>query len=227
MEGPSQPSSPSSPPESPEKSYAKSSAKARSLADILYQLGPIANVSYTPFQPEEPSQPARALLPPSFPQKPRPFDYFSLFFTPTLFQTITTNTNRYASVQQLHTKQERAQEWTELYLEELYVFIGVIIYMGVHDEPRIEMYWNTDFNKGPLHSVVNHISLCRFQQIKRYCHISNYERDYEQGHHLPLNKQWWYKLELLASSIQESSQRYYSPSSTVSIDELMVRCFGR
>ena len=54
-------------------------------------------------------------------------------------------------------------------MEELYVFIGVIIYMGVHKEPQIEMYWNTDFNKGPLHSIPKHISLRRFEQIKRYC----------------------------------------------------------
>jgi hypothetical protein len=217
MEGTSLPTP--TPPASPH-------TKARSLQAILDQLGPIANVSYTPFQPEEPRQPSRALLPPSFPQKLHPFDYFTLFFTHDLFQTITTNTNRYAGVQRIHIKQERAREWKDLLLEELYVFIGVIIYMGVHDEPRIDMYWNTSFNKGPLHSIQPHISLCRFQQIKRYCHISNSEHDQEQGLHLPSNKHWWYKLEPLASSIQASSQRYYSPSE-VSIDELMVRCFGR
>jgi hypothetical protein len=200
--------------------------KAHSLEDILLQLGPISDVSYEPFQPEQPTQ-ERAVLPPSFPQKPRPFDHFSLFFTPNLFQTITTNTNRYASLQRLHISEESVREWSDLLLEELYVFLGVIIYMGVHEEPRIEMYWNTDFNKGPLHSISNHMSLNRFQQIKRYCHISNSEYDQEQGYHLPSNKIWWYKLEPLASSIQASSQRYYSPSSEVSIDELMVRCFGR
>lgn len=112
-------------------------------------------------------------------------------------------------------------------MEELYVFIGAIIYMGVHEEPQIEMYWNTDFNKGPLHSISSRLSLCRFEQIKRYCHISNPKNNEKAGYHLPSNKIWWYKVEPLASSIQASSQRYYSPSSEVSIDELMVRCFGR
>ena len=200
--------------------------KAQSLEDILLQLGPITNVSYQPFKCES-SQPAQALLPASFPRNPHPFDYFSLFFTHDLFQTITINTNRYASIQQLYVAQERAREWTTLLIEELYVFIGAIIYMGVHEEPDIEMYWNTDFNKGPLYSISSHISICRFQQIKRYCHISCPESDERKGYHLPSNKVWWYKLEPLASSIQASSQRYYSPSSEVSIDELMVRCFGR
>jgi hypothetical protein len=200
--------------------------KARTLEDILLEFGPITSVSFQPFQ-AEPTQLARATLPSSFPTNPHPFDYFTLFFTYNLFQTITTNTNRYASIQRLRVAQERAREWTNLLVEELYVFIGAIIYMGVHEEPQIPMYWNTDFNTGPLHSIPNHISLCRFDQIKRYCHISCPENDERAGYHLPSNKIWWYKLEPLASSIQASSQQYYSPSSEVSIDELMVRCFGR
>ena len=55
--------------------------KAQSLEDILLQLGPITDVSYEPFQHEQPRQATRALLPPSFPQKPWPLDYFSLLFT--------------------------------------------------------------------------------------------------------------------------------------------------
>ncbi|OCK99140.1 uncharacterized protein K441DRAFT_653614, partial [Cenococcum geophilum 1.58] len=190
--------------------------KAQSLEDILLKLGPITSVSYEPFKCE-PQQTAKALLPTSFPPKPHPFDYFSLFFTRDLFQTITTNTNRY----------ERAREWTDLLVEELYVFLGAIIYIGVHEEPQIEMYWNLDFNKGPLYSIISHISRCRFKQIKRYCHISCPKSNKRNRYHLPSNKVWWYKLKPLASSIQASSQRYYSPSSEVSIDELMVRCFGR
>ena len=71
--------------------------KAQSLEDILLQLGPITSVSYEPFQSES-RQAAKALLLTSFPRNPYPFDYFSLFFTPDLFKTITRNTNRYASI---------------------------------------------------------------------------------------------------------------------------------
>jgi hypothetical protein len=53
--------------------------------------------------------------------------------------------------------------------------------MGAHEEPQIEMYWNTDFNKGPLHYISNHISLHRFEQIKRYCPISCLESDERNG----------------------------------------------
>jgi len=107
------------------------------------------------------------------------------------------------------------------------VFISVIIYIAVHEEPAIEMYWNDDFTKGPLHTITTLILLNSFKQIKRFCHISGPESDERAGYHLPKNKIWWYKLEPLAFAIQASSQRYYSPSSEVSIDELMVRCFSR
>jgi len=75
--------------------------KAQSLEDILHQLGPIIDVSFEPFKCEL-GQTAKALLPTSFPLKAYPFDYFSLFFTRELFQIITTNTNRYASIQKLY-----------------------------------------------------------------------------------------------------------------------------
>jgi hypothetical protein len=200
--------------------------KAQSLDDILHEFGPIKDVSYTPFEIEEP-RPAKPLLPSTFPTQPHPYDYFTLFFTPDLFRTITKNTNRYANMQRIHVADRGLREWSDLLVEELYVFIRAVIYIGVYKEPQIPMYWNTDFNQGPLHSISSHLSLRRFEQIKRYCHISCPEHDQKEGYQLPSNKIWWYKVEPLASALQASFQRYYSPSSEVSIDELMVRCFGR
>ncbi len=89
------------------------------------------------------------------------------------------------------------------------------------------MYQNIDFNKGPLHSISSHISLNRFQQLKRNYHISCPESNERNGYYLPSNKIQQYKLEPLASSIQASCQRYYSPSSNVSINELIVQCYSR
>jgi hypothetical protein len=54
------------------------------------------------------------------------------------------------------------REWSDLLVKELYVFISAIIYIGIYIEPQICMYWNSDFNKGPLHSIASYISLRRF-----------------------------------------------------------------
>jgi hypothetical protein len=66
-------------------------------------------------------------------------------------------------MRRLYIKEERVQEWTDLLLEELHVFLGTIIYMGVYDKPQVEIYWNLDFNKGPLYSITSYILLCRFE----------------------------------------------------------------
>jgi hypothetical protein len=99
--------------------------------------------------------------------------------------------------------------------------------MGIHQEPQISQYWNIDLNLGPIHTVSLHLPFYRFEQLKRFLHISNPNTDKQNGFDLPNNEIWWYKLEPLASSLQSSFQRYYSPSSEVSIDELIVRFFGR
>ena len=170
-----------------EPELAEPKHKARSLEDILLEFGSIDKVSYKPIQ-VEPKRPAKALLPTTFSTHSHPYDYFTLFFTPDLFQQITTNTNRYANIKRIHSVEEGQREWTDLLVEELYVFIGAIIYMGIHEEPNIPMYWNTDFNKGPLHSLPNHISLRQFEQIKRYCHISCPDSDQRKGYNLSSNK---------------------------------------
>ena len=81
------------------------------------------------------------------------------------------------------------------------MFLGIIIYMGVYKEPKIEIYWNTDFNKGPLYTISNYILFYQFEQIKRNCYISCPKSDENNGYHLPSNKIWWYKLKPLASSL--------------------------
>ena len=200
--------------------------KIPTLNEIFNEFEPITGVAFEPFKCEDP-RPASAILPPDFLPSTDPFDYFALVFTPALLRIITINANRYTNLQQMAVKQETARQWHPLVVEELSVFIGALIYMGVQEEPRKDMYWNTDRNKGTIHTISAHIALNRYEEIKRYCHISDVEDDERREYHLPTNSIWWYKVEPLASELQASCQKYYSPSSEVSIDELMVRCFGR
>ncbi|EDN07653.1 predicted protein [Histoplasma mississippiense (nom. inval.)] len=41
------------------------------------------------------------------------------------------------------------------------------------------------------------------------------------------NKDWWYKVEPLATKFHMACRKYYTPGSKISIDEIMVKCFGR
>jgi Transposase IS4 len=68
----------------------------------------------------------------------------------------------------------------------------------------------------------------RYQAIKRYLHVAlaldtNAYKDKEEE----MERTWWYKVEPLASILRTAYAKYYIPCSSVSIDELMIRCFGR
>ena len=60
--------------------------------------------------------------------------------------------------------------------------------MGIHEEPRLDMYWNTDKDKGPLYTLLHYISLRYYKQIKRYCYISCSESNLRARYNLPTNK---------------------------------------
>ena len=114
---------------------AKPARKARkSLEDILSTFKPIKSVSYTPFQ-IEPYREPEALLPSTFPTNLYLFDYFSLLFTPDIFCTITTITNRYANIQRIKIVDQNIREQSDLLTEELYVVIRILIYIGVYYKP--------------------------------------------------------------------------------------------
>ncbi|KAG0005724.1 hypothetical protein BGZ80_005403 [Entomortierella chlamydospora] len=62
------------------------------------------------------------------------------------------------------------------------------------------------------------MSLNRFQQLKRYLHVSH--PDDEETH-------WFSKMEPLSSKLAKDFSRYYVPSTDVSIDEMIIRFSGR
>jgi hypothetical protein len=75
----------------------KKRKKIPTLNKILNEFRPITSVSFKPFKCKA-QQSATAILPPDFLPSSELYDYFTLFFTPTLLQIITTNTNRYTDL---------------------------------------------------------------------------------------------------------------------------------
>ena len=65
------------------------------------------------------------------------------------------------------------------------MFLGSIIYMGIHEEPDLALYWNIDLNSGTLYTNPSYISLKRFQQIKRYYYILGSEGNKCDSNDLP------------------------------------------
>lgn len=191
----------------------------RKLDEIIAELPTKEELSQR-LQPLLPiSQPPRLQLPNSLDLE-SPYAIFTLFISEEIFEFISQSTNQYAQ-QKIVEDSTTGRSWKETTAAEIKVFFGILIYMGVHKSPRIDSYWCQNRQEGPLHSPPLYMTLTRFEQVKRYLHISRPNKEQDDF------KQWWYKVEPLASSFDKASQQYYQPGSNISIDETMIRCFGR
>ena len=63
------------------------------------------------------------------------------------------------------------------------------------------------------------MSLNRYEQLKQYFHVSDPRITLDV-------KDWYQKVEPLASTLQRRFQEYYLPSTKVAIDEMVVRFCG-
>ncbi|KAL1993893.1 hypothetical protein VTN49DRAFT_2562 [Thermomyces lanuginosus] len=117
-----------------------------------------------------------------------------------------------------------ARAWHPTSPTEIKVFVGILIYMGVHHIKSVEDLWRRD-GKVPSHLPSQYMSRVRFEQIQRFLKVSDPREDDEQKR--SNSKEWWYKIEPMANCFQEAATSYYQPGSWLSVDEIMVRCFGR
>ena len=131
-----------------------------------------------------------------------PLAIFQLFFTDNQLQTIVENTNKYQQTKGFND----GCPWSPLTLKELKVWIALIIYT-----------WNCN-EKKPIHSIKDFMSLVRFQQIKRFFHISPPSE----------NLSFWYsKVEPLALHLRNVFKKLYVPGTNVSVDEMIARFSGQ
>jgi hypothetical protein len=166
-------------------------------------------------------------LPPNV--KKDPYSLFTLFLTESHFKTIATNTNRYAELKNAGSDGKRT--WRPTSAEEIKVFIATFIYMGVVRLPAYEGYWDSKYGE---FICAQHISLNRFEDLKRYMHISDPtpsnappNKDDSDDEIPEKSTEWWHKLEPIASEFRDLCSKHWIPGINLSIDEMMIRCFGR
>jgi hypothetical protein len=101
----------------------------------------------------------------------QPYFIFHKFFSSQQMETIVDNTNIYAYVHGVKEgKSNLAGEdrnWTELNIQELKIWLALVIYMGIFKFPAIEDYWKKDIYY-PSHEITKLMTLFRFQQISYF-----------------------------------------------------------
>ncbi|CAG8649783.1 10092_t:CDS:2 [Dentiscutata heterogama] len=80
------------------------------------------------------------------------YGLIGLFFSQSILIKILTNTNEYAKAGIV------GHVWLSLILDELKIWLGIVIYMGVIKLPRVTDYWLVN-PKYPRHDIIQTISI--------------------------------------------------------------------
>lgn len=136
-------------------------------------------------------------------------EIFECIFTD-IFQLIIEESEIYA-------KQKNTINFS-LSLEELKRFIGILLLSGYHKLPQEDMYWEQAPDTG-VSIVFNSMSRNRFREIKRYLHLNDNSK-------LDKNDKF-YKLRKFFDILQINFTKFGIFYSKLSIDEMMVRYYGR
>ena len=92
-------------------------------------------------------------------------EFVKLLWPDCLCDHIASETNAYA-------RQSGAKDWVDTDSEEVWVFLGIVIMMGIHRLPTIGDYWSRNPFLGVI-PVKQAMSLNRFRALWRYLHCDD------------------------------------------------------
>ena len=149
-----------------------------------------------------------------------PYAIFSLFFDHSILKTLAKHTNKYA---ELHpsdaAKFPKHRPWTPITWKELRAYITAYIWMGLYKDIAVDEFWKGQHRGESLHPELRHIGRERWQQIDRFFHISDPEKDEGQ---VPFKK-----LEPLNDRLRRRFKKYWIPGTHLAVDESIQRFMGR
>jgi hypothetical protein len=110
---------------------------------------------------------------------------FELYFTDNVWDLLVMNTNKNAHMKR-KTRAARggkgndyggakARRWYNTSVSEMRVYVALLIYMGLHPENQVKVYWKPPTDRlSPNHDLVRAaMSLNRFERMQRFIHISD------------------------------------------------------
>ncbi|KAI3655447.1 hypothetical protein MP638_003354, partial [Amoeboaphelidium occidentale] len=164
------------------------------------------------------------------PHHMEPFDFFQLILPLEALKKIAENSTEYMNSQSNVLEDSSSDSENEddnvslppgrdrfITYSDVLRYVSFCIKMGVFQAPADRDYWRTD-PQYPDFKFNNIMSFRRFQLLKRFLHVSKHDDDHD---HYSSKVKW------LADEIENNSRKYYSPSATLSVDEMMIRFGGR
>lgn len=117
----------------------------------------------------------------------------------------------------------RTVKWKATTTAEVYLFLGILIYMEIHIENRMEDYWKASPEVGmrPKHPIVRHMTHNRFFLL--YRRISLYDHELNPRTTLPTP---FHQIDAWSNVIQRASLCLLHPGTNVAFDECIVGFTG-
>ncbi|EWZ27983.1 hypothetical protein FOZG_18311 [Fusarium oxysporum Fo47] len=121
----------------------------------------------------------------------------------------------------------RLHDWEGISTATAYVWLGILIYLGIHREISLEDHWKAPSlgDQRPLHPFTKFMPLRKFELITRYFRTFDHtnldvsdERDLPKT--FPAAEEW-------SKHIQRVSIELYLPGTNLTVDECMVPFTGR
>ena len=147
-------------------------------------------------------------------------NFFEEFFTKDVWDLITTMTNMNA----VRKIQNGNVKWKPVNTQEIKVFIGLVIAMGIIKLPKLELYWQKRKWFFDIPSFNKVMARDRFYQIWRYLHFCD---ETKAPQNEDPNRDKLYKIRPLLTKVLHNFESNYVPDKILSIDESMIPFKGR
>ncbi|KAI8710682.1 hypothetical protein NCS52_01549000 [Fusarium sp. LHS14.1] len=123
------------------------------------------------------------------------------------------------------TEKSRLRAWKPTTAAELYIWLGILIYIGVHGEISVEDHWKTPQleDQRPEHSIIKFMTYDRFQLLHRHLRLFDHTK-FTDDDDFPIVFQC---VERWSQHIQLATTELCDPGSHLAVDEGMIRYTGR
>ncbi|KAI8710615.1 hypothetical protein NCS52_01561800 [Fusarium sp. LHS14.1] len=123
------------------------------------------------------------------------------------------------------TEKSRLRAWKPTTAAEIYIWLGILIYIGVHGEIAVEDHWKTSQlgDQRPEHSIIKFMTYDRFQLLHRHLRLFDHTK-FTDDDDFPIVFQC---VELWSQHIQLATTELCDPGSHLAVDEGMIRYTGR
>ena len=136
-------------------------------------------------------------------------------------QYINRNAELYQTLED-KTLKGRPQKWKPTLRAELYIYLAVLMYIGLYVESSIKEYWHKDFSYSSIHVIRNFIRLKRFQQINRYFYYTKLREDNNKAF-----QNTFERIQNLSKYLRVLYRKFYTPSIYLTIDKTIKRFTSR